>query len=187
MIRNIALCIFILVSSALVAQTSTQGKEKNQFLELSTKLGFHKRNADPIMSQFFGGFSIQHMTKYQSKYAIGWGTGFEYFNRNSNIVVWQMPIFLSFGLKMTDFIHLVFVPGIMIPLDGRVRSNLSYSTGFSFDHDNIFYAPFAEFGFQMKLNEKLNIGIIMRNQSTGVYFPTEERLNMFGLKLNVQI
>ena len=162
--------------------TSTDTTTNAHSLEIAGSI-LIRRNMSNEITQHFAGFNVQYVNKLNNRHSIALGTGLEYFNRGQNIEITQLPVYIQFRTRcFKEYLaQLDFKPGYCIPISGSYTSNDNRIVTYS--HNDFVHSAFYEIGFSFRVTKQIRIRTLMRNQSTGVLYPTNERRNMYGLQL----
>lgn len=176
--------LFIGISVSCIAQTDIQTNSQiddKHSLEVTATYLAHTREITKV-TQHLMGFNVQYLYRLNKRSSMGTGTGLEYFNRGQNIEITQIPFYIQ--VNKTVFkehsLQVDFKPGFILPVRGTYLDDNKEEM--IFKNEEFVYSPFYEFGLTFKLSQRLKLRAMMRNQSTGVIYPTEERRTMYGLQ-----
>lgn len=178
--------LFIGISVSCIAQTDMQTNTHTtdkHAVEFCASLMIRTNDSTNSISQHIASINLQYMYQVNERSAIGIGTGLEYFNRGQNIEITQIPFYVQISKRLIKEASLCidFKPGFILPIKGNYYDNLNKAV--NYNHEDFFYAPYYEFGLSVKLGQRVKLRAMVRNQSTGVIYPTEERRSVFGIQL----
>lgn len=132
------------------------------------------------------------LRKYRT-YDFGIGSGLEYYNRGHGFIqLIQIPFFISNHIYLSRKTYVLFEPGMMVPVSGFYFSDLTPTAGIDgekieFKDSELTSSIFYTIGLGVFNRKNYHVEFIMRNQSTGITYPIQKRVNMFGINLEIKL